>query len=532
MKIRSGAVLLLGVLLVTAACSTPPAKTEVKPSQSPLQVMAHNAELLVDQGEKLFVDREYSSGREKMDEAMELFLQAPEEWKGRQEYRQLLNRLTARVADLEEGVDDGNDPELLISDNSLIKLSPNESRSLMGKVEKEIKAIHSSIPIELNENVTNALSAYTTRFRDSVSRGLERCGKYLPMIRSVMAENGLPEDLAVLPLLESNYITRATSRASARGLWQFMKGTALLYDLDVNWWLDERCDPEKATQAAAQHLKHLYAKFNDWYLVLAAYDAGEGKIERTLQKINGTTFWDLSKSQYLKRETMNYVPAFLALLIIFKDPANFGFQPPSEAPWEYKRVEIPAPVDLSLVAQHLDVSPEEVQDFNPELVHSMTPYYLKSYSLKVPASASDEVLERLKTLPVTKRVALRHHTVKRGETISRIARKYGTSVYSLQSLNKISSRKLKKGEVLLIPAREERGVTRAPTEKRLASTKVKRSTKGGKKGAAKPVVYKVKSGDNLFSISRRYRVTVEQIQAWNNLKNNRIRRGDNLLIYL
>ncbi|MFQ5893199.1 MAG: transglycosylase SLT domain-containing protein, partial [Nitrospinota bacterium] len=272
--------------------------------------------------------------------------------------------------------------------------------------------------------------------RERVALWLYRSGRYLDMIRKVFREKGLPEDLAFMVMVESGFNPLAVSRARAKGLWQFMKGTARRYGLRVDRWVDERLDPYKATVAAADYLKHLYLQFGSWSLAQAAYNAGERKVSRALRRSRGDDFWGLLRGRILKRETKHFVPAILAATLIGREPERYGFSATTAAPLEYDVVMAPSRLPLKILARHSRLSLRDLRAHNLELRRGRTPPG-GPYRLKVPKGSAGQIRAALKKLARTI-----VHVVRPRETLSHIAVRYGVTVTQLVRLNGIRNRSL------------------------------------------------------------------------------------------
>ncbi|MFQ5846871.1 MAG: LysM peptidoglycan-binding domain-containing protein [Candidatus Methylomirabilales bacterium] len=373
------------------------------------------------------------------------------------------------------------------------------------------------IPMEINAEVHAYVELLTTTKRDQIAAALERSGRYLPLMRQIFAEKGLPQDLINLAYIESSFKLYAYSRARAVGIWQFIRGTARKYGLTRNWWVDERRDPAKATRAAAEYLSDLYSIFGSWPLAIAAYNAGEGKVLRAMKRQKTTDFWRLK----LPRETKFYVPAFMAMTIIAKDPEGYGFIPPVERPWQVDQVTLPQPTDLRLLAKAARVSTEELRNLNPELRRLVTPPQ-KGYLLNLPPGSKATFLEALARLPKARRVAWRRHRIRRGETLSTIAQRYRTTVPVLMEMNRLRSpHRIRAGTRISVPV---------PTITLARRRKTKRPTTAG--SAVEYVTYIVKPGDNLWEIARAHQVNPHDLERWNNLHGSLIHPGRTLRIYL
>jgi membrane-bound lytic murein transglycosylase D len=405
----------------------------------------------------------------------------------------------------------------LIDELKNIDTFPAPDQETKNDVEQELKSVTYDIPVEVNDSVLSFIRIFQNSRRKEFVGGLVRSGMYLPMMKKIFKEEGLPEDLVYTALIESSFKSNAYSRARAKGFWQFISGTAKRYDLKMNWWVDERSDFEKSTRAAAWYLKDLYAMFGDWYLALAGYNAGENAILYGLQKSGAQNFWDLAKTRYLRQETRNYVPAILAGMIIAKDPHKYGFDEEPESPLEFDKVPIDYTVDLRLVAECSGVSQEEILQLNPELTRLTTPSGTP-YTLRLPKDTKDDYLAEIATIPEEKRVTWRKHEVRPGETLSSIAAIYRTSVNSIASVNSFASgNDLAVGQKLVIPIGRSNQV-KAP--------------RSAYADYGQQKYYTVRKGDTLYKIANRFSVSVDQLLAWNNISANHVLHlGESLIVH-
>jgi membrane-bound lytic murein transglycosylase D len=348
------------------------------------------------------------------------------------------------------------------------------------------------------------------------------------MMRRIFREKGLPEDLLNLAFIESAVNPWATSRAKAAGIWQFMPSTGRRYGMRSSFWLDERRDPEKSTRGAAEYLKQLYEMFGDWPLALAAYNAGEGKIQAAIKRQRTRDYWRLR----LPRETRYFVPAFMAMTIIAREPERYGFSPPPEASPEVDLVSLDHPTDLKTIAEAAATTLEEIQELNPELIRWATPSNIAQYAIRIPAGRRDEFLEALERIPPEERITWIRHTIRKGDTPTSIARRYGVDLRAVLEINGLRKRKtaLKPGGTLLIPPMPARSVgvgAEAPRQVRAVAPAGMKARYTVKKGRQ----YVVKRGDTLWDIAQDHAVSLEELRRANNLpRDATLRPGQKLQI--
>ncbi|MBI1909752.1 MAG: transglycosylase SLT domain-containing protein [Deltaproteobacteria bacterium] len=305
------------------------------------------------------------------------------------------------------------------------------------------------IPIVMNDKVQGWLDFFQGAGRERFALYLERSHKYLPMMRAIFKEQGLPSDLVYVALIESGFNPRAFSRARASGTWQFMYRTGVRYGLKANAWVDERRDPKKATLAASLYLRDLYALFNDWYLAMAAYNAGEGKVGRAIRRYDTLDFWEVAGHPYLRAETKNYVPKMIAAALIAKNPKKFGFKQLNyEEPLDHETVLVDGMMDLRVAARLAERDYEELKELNPELKLWLTPPNT-TYELKLPTGTARRFEENYAALPPEQRIAEKVVVVKKGETLHRIAKREGLPPTYVSTVNGASP--VRPGRSLLIP---------------------------------------------------------------------------------
>ena len=388
----------------------------------------------------------------------------------------------------------------------------------------------STLPVVSNERVEAFIELFEGPQKQWMERGLRRSGRYAQRMKQILREEGLPEDLVYLALIESGFNPYAYSSAKAMGIWQFIPGTGRRYGLVINWWIDERRDLEKSARAAAHYLKNLYGLFDDWYLAAAAYNAGEGKLRRAIRKYDSTCFWDLSKYRYLRRETKNYVPKFLAALTIAKDPGRYGFADVEyDAPLLYETVMVPDATDLAVIAKGCRRSLSLLNKLNPQLLRGCTPPDYPDYEVKVPLGTKESFLAYYSQLDPSKRLTFRRHRIRKNETLSHIAQRYGISVTSIMAMNRLKSRhSIREGKSLIIPLPASYVVAAQKSTTRKPVALPDLSGRGYRK-----VVHVVEQGDSLWLISHRYGVSVSSLRKWNRKhRSSRIRPGQKIIVWL
>ncbi len=409
-------------------------------------------------------------------------------------------------------------------------------------VAEDLQTTAHDINIPMNARVLSYVQLFTGRLKGYLEEGLSRGARFLPMIQDVFRAEGLPLDLAYVPLVESAFKTNALSRAKAKGMWQFMRGTALENGLKHDWYIDERAEPEKATRAAAKYLKTLHKMFDgDWHLALASYNGGPGRVQRAIRRSGRDDFWRLtSTKRYLPRETREYVPLILAAIIIARNPAQYGMSVSPAAPAAVETVTLSQAVDLRRIAEWIGTPVDAIQELNPELRRWTTPVRTTDYDLRVPAGAADVIRARLAQTNSTDLAPLRWHTVKKGETIATIARKLKVSRADLAEANYLSVRsRVNTGQQLIIPRAPElllaarTDAAAIPVASRKADAVVASSTTTApraEKTDQTKLYHRVKRGDTLFSIAKLYKTTVASLKTWNSIRGNSIQPGQRLMI--
>jgi membrane-bound lytic murein transglycosylase D len=380
---------------------------------------------------------------------------------------------------------------------------------LKDRAEQAAKTTSHDLPLTVNDEVLSFLNFFQTpRGKAIVETGLRRAGRYRDMISRVLKEEGVPQDLIYLAQAESAFQPLALSRAGARGIWQFVPWRGNEYGLKRSWWVDERQDPEKATRAAAQHLRDLYGLFGDWYLAMAAYNCGPGNVQKGVERTGYADFWQLYRRNVLPRETKNYVPIIVALTLIAKDAAHYGVQTELDQPIPSDVVKPGRAIDLRLVAETIDVDAETLRSLNPSLLRMATPDD-PSFELHLPKGTAQKFSAEIADIPPEKWVSWRRHRVEAGETLTSLAKKYHVTAPAIAAANSLGRTDvLSPGDKLIIPAPQ----SVAETKSRL-------------------VRYRVRKGDTLGGIADQFSVSPEELRKWNGLKTARVSRGMVLRVY-
>ena len=369
------------------------------------------------------------------------------------------------------------------------------------------------IPIVLNERTQNWMVYFLTRGRRHFVKWLARAERYDPLLRTALAEAGLPQDLVYQSMIESGFNPYATSRAKAVGVWQFMPRTATYYGMTVDWWVDERRDPVKATVAAIKYLSYLYRLFGKWELATAAYNAGEGKVGKAIRRYGTDDFWELSASHrtYLKPETKHYVPKMMAAAILGKYAERYGLLEEKREEdrldlWDHDVVQVPEATDLAAVAQITKRDIEDIQAMNPHLRRGFTPPGVENYELNVPKGEGETFAKRLAKLPKDERITFVRHKVSRGQTLGAISSRYGVPIAAISKLNSIRDpRSLRIGQVLTIPVRAENLSSRE-------------------------MIHVVARGESLGKIAQKYGTTVSTLKEQNGLRGDVISIGQRIKV--
>lgn len=529
-----------------------PAPPVTVPQTDPIDRLIAESQGLFERGQQELRLGHLAQAKMLFDQALDGLLGLPEGARSNPRLREHFDRLVDRISAYEiralaEGDGFAERPTVPASLDELLDLStfdlPAAASSLREAVESDLKATVHDVPIPLNPKVLAYVDLFQGRLREWFQASLQRSAPYLPMIQERLRAEGLPLDLAYVPIVESAFKADALSRAKAKGFWQLMRGTAVEQGLKFDWYVDERSSPEKSTAAAVKYLKRLNGMFGgDWHLALASYNGGPGTVQRAVRRKGVAEFWPLAETRrYLPRETREYVPMVLASMVIARNPEHYGFSlAPAELP-ATDTVTLAGPVDLRRVAEWAGVPVDEVQRLNPELRRWTTPLRSASFELKVPAGTGPLVDGRLMELPPEAFTSLQWHTVRRGETLQSVANKLRVRRTDLAEANYLSARaRIQPGQRLVIPrapttllaARTERPEPPAVKARPTASAPTLAAAPTAKpSGELSRVIYRVRRGDTLSSIARFFATTVSSLRSWNGLKSDRLTPGDKLTVY-
>jgi membrane-bound lytic murein transglycosylase D len=461
--LRSSAGFGLGLVLISLFLACSLARPGLNPvAKSSLSTVSSiRAETCFQQGKTCLERRDIPGARSYFDQAVDLLMDGVAASEPNTDASNLLNGYIDKIAAIELNLlKDKNSPENgqeeafldQVVSTPLFLPSEKDVQDLKQKV-NEATVVTYTIPVIVNPQVVSFLKAFQTIRHDGIQRALDRSQEFIGSFKEIFHKYGVPEDLAYLPIIESGFRVDATSRARAKGSWQFMAATARLFGLRVDWQVDERLDPFKAADAAARFLKNLYEEYNDWYIALACYDGGPRRVKKAMRVLQTSDFFEINQSRHIRKETKNYVPAFLASLIIARSPQEYGFTTNSSMPVfvNSKTITVPSPASLSRIATLLELPYEELKGLNPELLRDITPSNLSEYRLRVPASANETALANLERIPPEKIPKYNYYRVRSGDSIYSIATRHRTTVSGIKKVNGLKSNLIRPGMNLIIP---------------------------------------------------------------------------------
>lgn len=554
----------------TAPVQTPQAAQPAPAAPDPVAVLIAESNRHFEAAQRELRAGRQTEARAEFDKAVEVVVASPHGAKTEPRAREHLDRLLERIRLAESAAlaqaetFKEQKAEAAPLDEILTIPSadqPTASPATTETVAEDLSETTYDIDIPLNPKVLSYVELFRGRLNGYLQDGLNRGEPYLPMIQEVFRSEGVPLDLAYVPLIESAFKTSAVSRAKAKGMWQFMRGTALENGLKHDWYIDERSDPEKATRAAARYLKTLYGMFNDWHLALASYNGGPGRVQRAMKRSGRQDFWELSAStRYLPRETREYVPLILAAVIVARNPGEYGMTVEAMPAPAVERVSLSTPVDLRMLAEWAGVPLQTIQELNPELRRWTTPIRMSPYEIKVPEGTAEAIRAKLAETDPLELSPLNRHTVKKGETLQSISRKLNVTRSDLAEANYLSTKaQLRAGQSLIIPRAPSLLLASAKTPesvdvsaasagststlpdvvpasdtgrtiKTSASTAATKTAKPAASNASVKVVHRVKKGETLTSIAKTYGTTVAAVKETNRLRTNTIQTGQRLSI--
>jgi membrane-bound lytic murein transglycosylase D len=494
-----------------------PAPKQQPEKPDPVPGIIVEAEKAYEAGQADYKAGHLDAAKQDFNHAVDILMQGPVDVKSDDRLQQEFDKITEEINKLEmaafkEGdgfAEQQSEPAPIDEANQVtFPADPN----VTAKAEADLKNTRSDLPLMINDYVAGFINYFSTRGRGVFEGALTRSGRYREMILHIFKEEGIPQDLIYLAQAESGFKPLALSRARARGMWQFMASRGVGYGLRRSFWVDDRQDPEKATRAAARHLKDLYNQFGDWYLAMAAYNSGPGNVQQAVRRTGYADFWELYKRNVLPAETKNYVPIILAMTIMSKNPAQYGLdavQP--DPPLQYDVVKVDYPVDLRLVAECVDVPLEQMVDLNPSLLRRTTPKD-QPFELRLPLGSKATYQAAIAAIPVEKRGAWRYYKVQPGDTLAGVARKYHISERAITQANDLQGTQLSSEAKLVIPINGP-GANGKIVYSRYASH------------------YRTHTGDTVFTVAEDFGVPADRLRRWNGLKGNDLRRGRLLVIY-
>ena len=450
---------------VTAlAVQAPPSKPGLPPA--PLQQPAPQPVLsdaervtrlraLVEQAEKALDAEDEDAAAARADEAEVLVADWDQALIQRPDVQILLERLKGVQSQVSEEAPEaapGQAPEPetgLKEEGQVSVLQGSDLNSEAAKVQAAEQGATYDFPIDLNDKVLTWVRLFTTEKRGYMERTLERGAAYFPMIRQVFAEEGVPQDLAYLGVVESGYLNQAKSYARAVGMWQFMPSTGRLFGLKIDRWRDERRDPVKATHAAARYLRRLYETSGDWYLALVGYNAGPLTTQNAQIRLGSSNFWDMYRSPYLRNQTKNYVPEMCAAVLIARNAESYGFKASSDTPFVYETVQVERATSLSAIAHAAGVTDAEIKELNPQLLRGSTPP--GAYEVRVPVGRALEAQRRLAGASPSRHEDSNSYKIRRGDTPAKVAQRFGVDAQDLLDANHLSASTFRPGKRIVIP---------------------------------------------------------------------------------
>ncbi|MHB8301617.1 MAG: lytic transglycosylase domain-containing protein [Acidobacteriaceae bacterium] len=461
-------------------------------------------------GVALYQSAEYQKARAEFDRAVDIFLTSGRDLKNDPVLYEAFNRAVDKINALEldslqqsNGFSQQDQTPVSVANDVTFPVDPN----LLARAQADLKFTQSDLPLVVNDYVASFINYFTNtkKGHNTIENSLARGGRYRAIVEKTLNDEGVPRDLIYLAIAESGFRPRAVNRRSgAGGMWQFMPHGN--YGLLRNGWVDERFDPEKSTRAYARYIKELHSQFGDWYLAMAAYDWGPGKVQQAVQRTGYADFWELYRRNVLPAETKNYVPIIVAAAIMAKNPAQYGLADiPIDPPLVSDTVTTDSSIGLNLVADLVGSTTDEIQQLNPSLLRMATPADMP-YDLHLPAGTGTEFQQRIAMVPDEHRKSWRYHVAAQQDTLASVAQNFHVKLADLATANGLQSEApLHTGEALLVPV--------PPPAAPRAHMR-----------------YRVRRGDTIVTVADRFGVTTGQLRRWNAVRGNRLRVGSLLYV--
>jgi membrane-bound lytic murein transglycosylase D len=462
-----------------------PGQSRLVPLPTPSDLLIARAEDAFKRGKRFYQSGDEEKARKQFDRAVDLMFEASENPTDRPAFERKFEETVDGIHRYDlAGLGPAVNVEVPRFEKSpleeILEMTFPVDPNLKTKVKEQLQATVSQLPLAVNDAVLGFINFFSGRGHRTMLAGLQRAGRYNPMIRRILDEEGVPQELIYLAQAESGFLPRAVSNKQATGMWQFVQFRGRQYGLMQTPYSDDRLDPEKATRSAARHLRDLYTHFGDWYLAIAAYNCGPGNVERAVERTGYADFWELRSRRVLPLETTNYVPIILAMTIMAKNSREYdleGVVP--DPPLEYDVASITSPTHLALVADLTETPVSEIQALNPALLKNVAP---AGYQLNVPRGTSVSLIAALDTVPPERRASWRMHKVESGETLATIGKRYGASPSVIAAANRIQADGPVTGDRLVIP---QAAIAPSPARKAVARRTSATTTTSARKGPAK-----------------------------------------------
>lgn len=487
--------------------STVPARPSTEQQDEAILAAAKQA---YDSGVSLYQSAQYEKARADFDRAVDIFLTSGRDLKKDPKLLDAFNRTVDKINALEldalqqsNGFSQQDQTPVSVANGVTFPVDPN----LLARAKADLKVTQSDLPLVVNDYVASYINYFTNtkKGHNTIENSLTRGGRYRAIVEKTLASEGVPKDLIYLAIAESGFRPRAVNaRSGAGGMWQFMPHGD--YGLVRNGWVDERFDPEKSTRAYARYIKELHAQFGDWYLAMAAYDWGAGKVQRAVQRTGYADFWELYQRNVLPAETKNYVPIILAAAIMAKNPSQYGLADiPIDPPLISDTVTTTSSIGLKLIADLVGSTPDEIQELNPSLLRMTTPADMR-YDLHLPPGTAALFQQRIAAIPQEHRNSWRYHVATPEDTLASVAQVFHVKVRDLAAVNQLEAGNgLHAGQALVVPVPPPAAL---PQHMR----------------------YRVRRGDTIVTVADRFGVTTGQLRRWNALRNKRLRVGSLLYV--